>query len=102
MKYWEIENINANTFVGNEIKRFDVKSYGTIITTNDKWATGNWATRVGATEKTKAEAQAILDSRRTTVTSSWDNTVSEDTPDGETVEARIRNIDTQPERAVLP
>ena len=32
MKYWEIENINANTFVGNEIKRFDVKSYGTIIT----------------------------------------------------------------------
>ena len=21
MKYWEIENINANTFVGNEIKK---------------------------------------------------------------------------------
>ena len=83
MKYWEIENINANTFVGN-----DVKSYGKIIITNDKWATGNWATRVGATEKTKAEAQAILDDRRTTVIANWDTDA--------------RSIDIQPERVVLP
>lgn len=47
------KNINTNTFVGNEIKRFDVKSYGNVIVTNDKWATGNWSTRVGATEKQK-------------------------------------------------
>jgi hypothetical protein len=88
MKYWEIENINANTFVGNEIKRFDVKSYGKIIITNDKWATGNWATRVGATEKTKTEAQAILDDRRSTVASEWDD--------------HPRSIGGQPEREVLP
>ena len=61
MKYWKIENINPNTFLGNEIKRFDVKSYGNIIVTNDKWATGNWSTRVGATEVSKTEAQSILD-----------------------------------------
>jgi hypothetical protein len=42
MKYWKIENINANTFVGNEIKRFEVKGYGSVIVTNDKWATANW------------------------------------------------------------
>ncbi len=102
MKYWEIENINANTFVGNEIKRFDVKSYGNVIVTNDKWATGNWSTRVGATEKTKAEAQAILDDRRTTVIANWDNTVNVMTLEGETVEVGTRNINTQPERVVLP
>ena len=88
MKYWQIENINANTFVGNEIKRFEAKSYGKVIVTNDKWATGNWATRVGATEKTKTEAQAILDDRRNTVIANWDNDA--------------RSIDTQPEREILP
>ena len=88
MKYWEIENINANTFMGNEIKRFEVKSYGKIIITNDKWATGNWAIRVGATEKTKAEAQAILDDRRNTVIANWDTDA--------------RSIDVQPERVILP
>ena len=88
MKYWKIENINVNTFVGNEIKRFDVKSYGNVIVTNDKWATGNWAARVGATEKTKAEAQAILDDRRNTVIANWDTDA--------------RSIDIQPERVVLP
>ena len=31
MKYWEIENINANTFVGNEIKR--VPTVELLITT---------------------------------------------------------------------
>ena len=88
MKYWEIKNINTNTFVGNEIKRFDVNSYGNVIVTNDKWATGNWSTRVGATEKTKAEAQAILDARRTTVIANWDTDA--------------RSINTQPERVILP
>ena len=78
MKYWEIENINANTFVGNEIKRFNVKSYGKIIITNDKWATGNWATRVGATEKTKAEAQAIVDQEVQTAQAAWDATPEAD------------------------
>ena len=88
MKYWEIENINANTFVGNEIKRFEVKSYGNVIVTNDKWATGNWATRVGATEKTKAEAQSILDDYRTSLIDNWDDDYHE--------------IDIQPEREILP
>jgi hypothetical protein len=88
MKYWKIKNINANTFVGNEIKRFEVKGYGSVIVTNDKWATGNWATRVGATEVTKAEAQAILDDRRNTVIANWDTDA--------------RSIDIQPEREILP
>ena len=88
MKYWKIENINANTFVGNEIKRFEVKGYGSVIVTNDKWATGNWATRVGATEVTKAEAQTILDNHRTSVIENWDDDYHE--------------IDIQPEREILP
>ena len=88
MKYWKIENINANTFVGNEIKRFEVKGYGSVIVTNDKWATTNWATRVGATEVTKAEAQAILDDYRTLVIENWDNEDHE--------------IDIQPAREILP
>jgi hypothetical protein len=88
MKYWKIKNINANTFVGNEIKRFEVKGYGSVIVTNDKWATGNWATRVGATEVTKAEAQAVLDDRRNTVIANWDTDA--------------RSIDIQPEREILP
>ena len=88
MKYWKIENINANTFVGNEIKRFEVKGYGSVIVTNDKWATANWATRVGATEVTKAEAQAVLDDYRTSVIENWDNEDHE--------------IDIQPVREILP
>jgi hypothetical protein len=88
MKYWKIKNINANTFVGNEIKRFEVKGYGSVIVTNDKWATGNWATRVGATEVTKAEAQAVLDDYRNTVIANWDTDA--------------RSIDIQPEREILP
>jgi hypothetical protein len=88
MKYWKIKKINANTFVGNEIKRFEVKGYGSVIVTNDKWATGNWATRVGATEVTKAEAQAVLDDYRNTVIANWDTDA--------------RSIDIQPEREILP
>ena len=88
MKYWEIENINADTFVGNEIKRFEVKSYGNVIVTNDKWATGNWSTRGGATEVNKTEAQSILDDRRNTVIANWDTDA--------------RSINIQPEREILP
>ena len=44
--------------LGNEIKRLEIKMYGKVVTTNDKWATTNWGTRVSAVEKTKAQAQA--------------------------------------------
>ena len=54
MRYWLVENINANTTQGNEIKRLEIKMYGKVVTTNDKWATTNWGTRVSAVEKTKA------------------------------------------------
>ena len=59
MRYWLVENINANTTQGNEIKRLEIKMYGKVVTTNDKWATTNWGARVSAVEKTKAQAQAI-------------------------------------------
>ena len=88
MRYWLIENINANTTQGNEIKRLEIKMYGKVVTTNDKWATTNWGARVGAVEKTKAQAQAILDDRRSTVTAEWDN--------------HPRSPGGQPERVVLP
>ena len=88
MRYWLVENINANTTQGNEIKRLEIKMYGKIFTTNDKWATTNWGTRVSAVEKTKAQAQAILDDRRSTVASEWD-----DYP---------RNVNVQSTREVLP
>ena len=88
MRYWLVENINVNTTQGNEIKRLEIKMYGKIIITNDKWATTNWGTRVGAVEKTKAQAQAILDDRRSTVTSEWDD--------------HPRSPNGQPERVILP
>ena len=88
MRYWLVENKNANRFIGNEIKRFDVKGYGKVILTNDKWATTNWGARVGAVEKTKAQAQAILDDRRRTVTAEWDD--------------HPRSPGGQPARVVLP
>ena len=50
MRYWLIENINANTTQGNEIKRLEIKMYGKVVTTNDKWATTNWGARVSAVE----------------------------------------------------
>ena len=84
MRYWLVENINANTTQGNEIKRLEIKMYGKVVTTNDKWATTNWGTRVGAVEKTKAQAQTILDERRST----WS-----DYP---------RNVNVQSAREVLP
>ena len=88
MRYWLVENINANTTQGNEIKRLEIKMYGKVVTTNDKWATTNWGTRVSAVEKTKAQAQAILDDRRSAVASEWD-----DYP---------RNVNVQSTREVLP
>ena len=88
MRYWLIENINANTTQGNEIKRLEIKMYGKIFTTNDKWATTNWGTRVSAVEKTKAQAQTILDDRRSTVTAEWDD--------------HPRSPGGQPARVVLP
>jgi len=84
MRYWLVENINANTTQGNEIKRLEIKMYGKIFTTNDKWATTNWGTRVSAVEKTKAQAQAILDDQRST----WGD--------------HPRNVNVQSTREVLP
>ena len=88
MRYWLVENINANTTQGNEIKRLEIKMYGKVVTTNDKWATTTWGARVGAGEKTKAQAQSILDDRRSTVTSEWND--------------HRRSPNGQPERVVLP
>ena len=47
-----------------------------------------WLAEKNGVEKTKAEAQAILDDRRTTVIANWDTDA--------------RSIDTQPEREILP
>ena len=84
MRYWLVENINENTTQGNEIKRLEIKMYGKIFTTNDKWATTNWGTRVSAVEKTKAQAQTILDDQRST----WGD--------------HPRNVNVQVARMVLP
>ena len=88
MRYWLVENKNSNTTQGNEIKRLEIKMYGKVVPTNDKWATTNWGTRVGAVEKTKAQAQTILDNRRSTVTAEWDD--------------HPRSPGGQPARVVLP
>ena len=88
MRYWLVENKNSNTTQGNEIKRLEIKMYGKVVTSNDKRATTNWGARVGGVEKTKAQAQAILDDRRSTVTAEWDD--------------HPRSPGGQPARVVLP
>ena len=88
MRYWLVENINENTTQGNEIKRLEIKMYGKVVTTNDHGATTNWGARVSAVEKTKAQAQSILDDRRSTVASEWN-----DYP---------RSVNVQSTREVLP
>ena len=66
----------------------------------DVWVTENstWAARVGATEKTKAEAQTLVTAEVDAAKTAWDdNNVSE-----ETAEEKIERLGAKPTDITLP
>ena len=87
--YGVAENTGKGFFTAEDRRKFFLRGYPANV-----WMVGNnvdgamWLAEKGAREKTKAEAQAILDDRRTTVITNWDTDA--------------RNINIQPERVVLP
>ena len=89
-KYWVIENTGKDFFTHqdrDDMPVFQGHPGDVWITSNNAKATA-WAGKYPNVSKTKAQAQAILDDRRSTVTAEWDD--------------HPRSPGGQPERVVLP
>lgn len=78
MYYYQVVNPGTKDWISHEDNEYAyIGQYGPDI-----WATENspWAQRVGATELTKVQAQAILDAYTDVAIAEWQACVSGSTP----------------------
>tara|TARA_Y100000004_G_C8929294_1_gene419171 strand:- start:987 stop:1277 length:291 start_codon:yes stop_codon:yes gene_type:complete len=75
-KKYYIANRKQNNFITHQDKSngLDIQGFpGDVYVVEDNSAGTTWATRVGATEKTKSECQTLVNSKMTEIQTTYDS-----------------------------
>ena len=98
-KYTVKENWGKNFFTHEERKQMYLSGHpGNVWVVDDNVFGDAWLGKVAGTNKTKAEAQAIVDGKIEEAQTAWDN----DNVDGETSAEKISRLGAKPVKYNLP
>ena len=98
-KYCTATNTGKGFITHKDSSRFSISGYpGDVWVLSYNHYTLEWINRVNGTQKTKEEAQTIVDTQITNYQSAWDGNNVE----GETAQQKIDRLGARPTEIVLP